>query len=170
MHTWSVFQNQVTYVTKFDKIGLVCTKRVTKWQGILFIMTQLLHQWANDPCVYHCQTLTCLFFLGFISQACLTCSSAQVAFKWHRCDWTNIHPAGNCHIAGQRTWPVFVISIEFKQAVQFVWMEKSTTLWLPTTLNLPLCNHLWCWCKNYLKCWAIQLAVFCRADPLKEIV
>jgi len=34
----------------------------------------------------------------------------------------------------------------------------------------PLCDHLWQWCKNYLKWWVIQLAVLCRVGQLKDIV
>jgi len=67
-----------TILTRFAKTGLVRTK----WQGTLFTTTQLLHQWTNDPCVYHCQCFTGLLSLGLISQACLIYSSAWVIFKW----------------------------------------------------------------------------------------
>ena len=36
--------------------------------------------------------------------------------------------------------------------------------------SLSLCDHLWYWYKNYLKWWAIQLAVLCRVGQLKDIV
>jgi len=34
----------------------------------------------------------------------------------------------------------------------------------------PLCNHLWYWCKNYLKWQAIQLAALYRVVQLKDII
>jgi len=91
----------LSYVTRFAKTGLVRTK----WQGTHFTTNQLLHQWTNHPCVCHCQWFTSLLFLGLFSRACLTCSSARVAFKWQWCEWTSIHPAGNRHTTGQKAWP-----------------------------------------------------------------
>ena len=32
----------------------------------------------------------------------------------------------------------------------------------------PLCDHLWYWCKNYMKWMVIQLAVLCRVGQLKR--
>jgi len=86
---------------QIHKTGLVCTK----WQGTLFTTNQLLHQWTNDPCVYHCQWFTGLLFLGLLSWACLMCSSAQVVFKWQWCDWKGTHLAVDCHMTGQIVWP-----------------------------------------------------------------
>jgi len=40
----------------------------------------------------------------------------------------------------------------------------------PPTWPSPLYDHLWYWCKNYLKWWEIQLAVLCRVCQLKDIV
>jgi len=34
----------------------------------------------------------------------------------------------------------------------------------------PLCDHLWYWCKNYMKWMVIQLAVLCRVGQLKDTV
>jgi len=53
-------------------------------------------------------------FLGLVSWACLICSNDWVVFKWKWCEWTSTHPAGNCHMTGQKAWPsnwlLFVIS------------------------------------------------------------
>jgi len=115
------------YVTRFAKTRLVRTK----WQGTLFTTNQLLHQWTNLPMIH------CLLFLGLFSRACLTCSSAQVIFKWQWCEWTGIHPIGNRHTTGQKAWLsnwlLFVISraqIGLRWdllACQLQQMEKPTT-------------------------------------------
>jgi len=71
-------QNIFTRImTRFDKSRLPHTQ----WQGWLFITTRFLHQWTNNPCVYHCQWFPSLLFLGLVSWACLMCSNAWVVFK-----------------------------------------------------------------------------------------
>jgi len=95
-------------VTRFAKTGLVCTK----WQGTLF--TCYTNELIIHVYIYHYQRFTDLLFLGPFSQACLTCSSTWVVFKWQWCEWTSIHPTGNLHTTGQWTWEsnwlLFVIS------------------------------------------------------------
>jgi len=115
--------------------------------------TWFLHQWTNDPCVYHCQWFPRLIFLGLVSWACLTCLSTQVVFKWQWYDWTSTHPAGNHHMTGQKAWPsnwllLYLWYLEFKWAsgpsgsVQLLCEENPATSWLSTTPP-PLCDHLW---------------------------
>jgi len=58
------------FVTGFDKSRL----SHTQWQGY-FTTTWFLHQWTNNPCVYHCHCFPDLLFLGLVSWDCLTCSS-----------------------------------------------------------------------------------------------
>jgi len=98
----------ILHVIIFAKTGLFHTK----WQGTLFTTTQFLHQWTNDPCVYH--SLPMIYwsvFLGLFSWACL---SAQVVFKWQWCERTSTHLTGNHCTIGQWAWPLnrllFVIS------------------------------------------------------------
>jgi len=88
------------YVTGFDKSQLPRTQ----WQGWLFTTTRFLHQLTNNPCVYHCHCFPDLLFLGLVSRAYLTCSSARVVFKWQWCEQTSTHPARNCHTTGQKAW------------------------------------------------------------------
>jgi len=137
------------------------------WQkpASMHTMTRLtfrfLHQWTNNPCVYHCQWFPGLLFLGLVSWACMTCSSARVVFKWQWWDWT-----WQLEIA--TTWLVRVLghqigyylwSIELKQASNETIWQCSISMcgktchcvafhhsWPPS-----LGNHLWYWCKNYLK-------------------
>jgi len=101
------------YRSVFHNCDQICLVH-SKWQGTVFTTNQLLHQWTNDPCVYHCQWFTGLLFLGLFSQAFLMCSSAQVVFKWQWCDWKGTHPVVNCHMIGQivwlSNWLLFVIS------------------------------------------------------------
>jgi len=138
------------FVTVFDKSQL----SHTQWQGWLFITTQFLHQWTNNPCVYHCQWFPGLIFLELVSWACLTCLSGWVAFKWQWFDWTSIHPAGNRHTTGQKAWPSnllpFVISrvqmgLRWDHLAVFnFYMWKNLPLCgSPPPQPPPLCNHLW---------------------------
>jgi len=76
-------------MTGFDKSQLPHTQ----WQGWFFTTTQFLHEWTNNPCVYHCQWFPHLLFLGLVSRTCLMCLSVWVVFKWQWCDWKGTHQA-----------------------------------------------------------------------------
>jgi len=124
----------------------------------IFTTTQLLHQWTNNPCVYHCQWFPHfpgLLFLGLVFHTYLMCSSARVVFKWQWCEWTSTHLAGNCHMTGLRAFPsnwlAYLWYLELKQASnETIWQCSTCTHrktchfmilhfpWLP-----PLCNHFW---------------------------
>jgi len=52
-------------MTRFDKSQLPRTQ----CQGWLFTTTQFLHQWTNNPFVYHYHCFPGLLFLGFVSRA-----------------------------------------------------------------------------------------------------
>jgi len=66
------------YVTGFDKSRLPHTQ----WQDWLFTTTWFLHQWTNNSCVYHCQCVPGLLFLGLVSWTCLMCLNAWVVKTW----------------------------------------------------------------------------------------
>jgi len=123
------------YVTRFAKTSLVRTK----WQDKLFTTNQLLHQWTNNTCVYYFQWFTSLLFLRLFSRACLTCSSARVAFKWQWCEWTSIHLAGNHHMTGQKAWLsnwlLFVISRAQIGLRWHLWQCYPLRMEKPTTPN-----------------------------------
>jgi len=55
-------------------------------------------------------------------------------------------------------------------SIQFVWMEKHTALWLPTTPNLHPCVIVCGTGIKQPKWQTIQLATLCRVGPLKEII
>jgi len=116
-------------VTEFDKSRLPHTQ----WQSWLFTTTQFLHQWTNNPCVYHCYCFPGLLFLGLVSWACLTCSSTRVVFKWQWCEWTSTHPTGNRHTTGQRVWPSnWLLFVTFRAQMGLRWdllVVLTSTRW-----------------------------------------
>jgi len=127
---------------------------------------QFLHQWTNNPYVYHCQWFPSLLFLGLVSWACLTCFSAWVDFKWQWCDWT--HPWLVRELGHQIGYYLWYLKLKWDHLAVF-----NLYAWKSLPLCGSLCNHLWYRCKNYLKCQAIywiQLAVLCRVGQLKDIV
>jgi len=149
----------------------------TQWQGSGFSppLDFYTNELTINLCVYHCQWFPGLLFLGFVSQACLMCLSVWVVFKWQWCDWTSNHPAGNRHMTWPSNW-LFVIS-RAQMGDHLAVFNFYTWKTLPLHGSPPLPNlHPYvitcdsAWCKNYLKWWAIQLAVLCRVGQLKGIV
>jgi len=123
-------------------------------------------------------------FPGLVSWAYLPCSSAQVVFKWHWCDWKSTHPAVNRHTTGQKAWPsywlLFVIS-RAQMGLRCDLLAVSTSTHgkthhfhgsSPPLISMHHSNVIICdsGIKNYLKWQVIQLAVFCRVGQLKDIV
>jgi len=126
-------------VTGFDKSRLPHTyvmARPTFHHHLIFTSMNL----TNNPCVYHCQWFLGLLFLGLVSQACLTCLSGWVAFKWQWCDWTNTDLTGNHNMTGQKTWQsnwlLFVISRTQMDLRQEHLVVLNFYMWK----NPPLCG------------------------------
>jgi len=148
-------------VTRFDK---------RQWQGWLFTTTRFLHQWANNPCVYHC----------IIANDSLVCFSWGLFLGpvWHArvLEWSS----NDSGLTGQappswkspHNWPES-LAIELWY-LELKWVSGET-IWQCSTSTCgkichfvaprhpwppPLYDHLWYWCKNYLKWQAIQLLSF----------
>jgi len=95
---------------------------------------------CNHLYVYHCQWFTGLLFLGLSSQACLTCSSVQVVFKWQWCDWTGQVLTHLEIFTWTRSskWLLFVIP----RAQMVKWDYISVSDQLVQMKNLPLHGSL----------------------------
>jgi len=142
-------------VTGFDKSQLP----YTQWEGWLFTTTQFLHQWTNNPRVYHCQcngSLVCFFRSLFLGPVwCVW------VLKWssNGSGVAGQHPARNHHTTGQKAWSsnwlLFVISrtqtdLKWDHLAVFnLYVWKTCHFVVPHhPWPLPLCNHLWYWCKT----------------------
>jgi len=123
----------------------------TQWQGWLFTTTRFLHQWTNNPCVYHCQWFSGLLFLGLVSWACLTCSSAQVVFKWQWYDWTSTYLVGNRHMTSQKAWSSNWLLLVISRAQMGLRWDHPAVFNFYTWKNLllrgspppPTSTHMW---------------------------
>jgi len=108
---------------------------------------------ANDSLV--CFPVT--YFLG-LSDMLKCLGGLQMAVAW-----LDKHlPSENCHTAEQRAWPskwlLFVISRaqmgprwDHPAVFNFYAWKNLLLCGSPSPQPPPLCNHLWYWCKNYLK-------------------
>ena len=146
-------------MTRFDKSRLPHTQ----WQEWLFTTTWFLHQWTNN--LHICVSWPMVPWFAFpgayfsgLSDVFECSGGLQMAVVWLE-KW-------NHHMIGQRAWEsnwlLFVIS---RAQVGLRWRHLAVFYVWKCGSSLPLCNHLWYWCKNYLKWW---VAILCRVGQLKD--
>jgi len=169
------------YVTGFDKSQLPHTQL----QGWLFTTTWLIstYIYINELTIHEC-IITNGFLVCFSWGLFLGCVWSAWVLKWssNGSDLTG-QASTQLEISKQLARELgyqisyYLWYLELKQASnETIWQCSTSTHgkichfvapnhpWPP-----PLCNYLWYWCKNYLKWWAIQLAVLCRVGQYLRI-